>query len=314
MRARLLETDILVYKELLNQWSETEKSIMSKKLNKKMGLHKPLLDRKISRLMLYCCLLFGCFQCQLLEKKPFFVGKYESGAVKLEVFNGDNNSYYVRKYFESGKLMHEYGATDTIYQGWSLRYHENGIMQSKAFMRDGKVDGGRLTYYSNGQIKCLDNCKLGMQDGFATYYDSLGRMEEVTFFVNDTPRYSRTCEYDSLGHYTKVNEEYNPKIVLSTDEIFVGKEFSASLDFELPKEYFNLDKISISIDIAKGEKVNGQYVLFDKPKIAPKYDFELACIVGEPGDKLIVAKVYDTVTKEPLGENFIEYKIFVKKQ
>lgn len=84
------------------------------------------------------------------------------------------NTVFIKKtYYDSGKLRTyaEYNAKeDTLINGLSVQFYENGNILQEGVFKDGKAEGVFYNYYENTNVKSELNYIAGVNQGTAVFY------------------------------------------------------------------------------------------------------------------------------------------------
>ena len=74
--------------------------------------------------------------------------------------------------------------------GYNKFFHENGVISSEGYMRDGKPDGYWKNYHKNGKIKIEGNRKNFVLDSIWKFYDDKARIQKtVNYFAIASKNY-----------------------------------------------------------------------------------------------------------------------------
>ncbi len=82
--------------------------------------------------------------------------------------------------------------------GYNKFFHENGVVSSEGYMRDGKPDGYWKNYHKNGKIKIEGNRKNFVLDSIWKFYDDKARIQKTVNYF-EGKKNGLTNYFDTLG-------------------------------------------------------------------------------------------------------------------
>lgn len=82
--------------------------------------------------------------------------------------------------------------------GYNKFFHENGVVSSEGYMRDGKPDGYWKNYHKNGKIKIEGNRKNFVLDSIWKFYDDKARIQKTVNYF-EGKKNGITNYFDTLG-------------------------------------------------------------------------------------------------------------------
>ncbi len=179
-------------------------------------------------------------------------------ARKYEVLTRTSIGARIQQYYSSnGQLAFEaeYSKlTDDVKEGRVIAYNESGQLTYEGSYEGGKPIGKHVRYYDNGKVQSIENYSLGQAEGeYITYYPN-GQLEVKLNFKDGqyhgpVVSYFENGQVRSTGSYLNGNREglwnfYDEKgIEISSDYYQTQYEIpSANLYFELPNDYWRLEK------------------------------------------------------------------------
>lgn len=95
--------------------------------------------------------------------------------------------------------------------GFNKFFHENGVVSSEGYMKDGKPIGYWKNYHKNGKLKIEGNRKNNLLDSIWKFYDDKGRIQKSVNYL-DGKKSGLTNYYDTLGKLVAV-ETYSNDLI-----------------------------------------------------------------------------------------------------
>lgn len=221
-----------------------------------------------------------------------------------ETYVNNNGLLVLKQYHKNGKLKSEqFFALDTIQQGESLRFYENGNVETRVNFFNGEKNGMEETYYQNGNRKYIGFYKNGKQDSLWTWYSAENKIESKGYW-QDNKAFKEHLKYYADGIHVKeylyydlngnllyknnytndgklVKEEgnYIPMIIadkysLKIGEIFVGKIYVVNPPhFKSTKVMSKI--IGVSTNNQNLTKKNDYYLYEEKVIKKGKYKWQI---------------------------------------
>lgn len=240
------------------------------------------------------------------------IERYSDGKKKTENKWLDEQKGLVltKDYYPNGNLAGEFSWRDTVLEGWTKKYYENGQIHFRTYLVNGKMEGGAWTYYPNGKLDTEEAYQNNIRQGFSKSYLESGELSVINYRIDDFCYYIKQYKRDANGKVVSETETYIPQVVLAQDTIEVNKPCKVSFLLQLPEEYFNLDSMWINIafvdDVPAGEtyKVPNS---FDSCAMASG-GCETRFTALSPGPRAIIGYLYKRE-----GGTKTEYQFFEKK-
>ncbi len=134
------------------------------------------------------------------------IERWDNNTIKAKkVFYNDRDTaqYLLVTYHENGNQSGKSHFIDSIKNGWSVTFYENEKVQDSIFYRNDIPATTIRHYHHNGSPAYVGQFdENGKNDGPWTYFDSLGRLSEVTEFAGDDIKI-KTTYFDTLGWMVK---------------------------------------------------------------------------------------------------------------
>ena len=88
--------------------------------------------------------------------------------------------------------------SQTPYDGKTVKFFENGQVESKETYIDGKKDGPQESYYKNGQLRTKENFEDGQLEGLREYFFEDGQLDLI---FSSSHRVDRVLECKFYNKY-----------------------------------------------------------------------------------------------------------------
>jgi hypothetical protein len=190
--------------------------------------------------------LFSCVEEK--RDKSIYNAYYESGNLRIETVQISDNNFLVKEYYEDGMLKSttEKNAKGIEYGKFEL-FYPNGILEQRAFKKNGILNGIMENYYDNGKPERSVKIKDGKPYGCCDYkYRKNGSLRKVGLytFAGDLIFVS---EYDSQGNLNST-EGNNLTLLVNRNKLKVGEKIKLEIDRYLIPNTENETFLQISRD------------------------------------------------------------------
>jgi antitoxin component YwqK of YwqJK toxin-antitoxin module len=200
------------------------------------------MSKNIFKLLFFIIPLAACMNEE--TSKKLVVIKYKSGKIKSEsnYINDSIRDGLTKLYYEDGVLSDEINFRNGLQDGWWLQYSQAGVLQSKIMFVKGIKNGPAYFYYENGNLEHKEYWRYGKIFGGSYWYYRNGHLENYTSFdFEGNKRYK--VEFDSTGEKTRDEGDIIGQISSNSvydrekkvlDSVFVGKSFYGEVSIATP--------------------------------------------------------------------------------
>ncbi|QYS86000.1 hypothetical protein JJC03_13310 [Flavobacterium oreochromis] len=188
----------------------------------------------------------------------------------IERINPENNEREIYNY-----IIKE---GDTVLQGKSYTYNQDGALVLKCSYKNNKLDGNLYRFFDSGKLKEIQNLRNGMNDGIAVSYFKNGKINTLLTYSRDTLCGDGFYNYENgnLRKYMLYDSLGKVPFIIRLDSLgriksYEGKPVNCFLDSDKIKfgEKFKMDCMLANIPNTI-RKVEFIYSDFHKGKIKIK--------------------------------------------
>lgn len=255
--------------------------------------------KKIKIVFLFLILLF-ILSYFLTRNEVIKTYYYPSGELKSEFYNKSDRIQCGKQFYESGEIQYSYcRSLDSGIFGELREYYKSGKILSIVNFKNHKRIGVEKIYSENGSIIRTIPYINGKIQGWAFYYDLIGRKINEKYFYEDSMYYLKiydkfdTTKYDDqifpAFHFDKnnywLNDTVRVCIVFKSDDLFPYKREEIIIEYDfaeldeedltIPYERFSSNLAEDSIFIEFIPKESGSFLFYTTLKhINPPKSFE----------------------------------------
>lgn len=200
------------------------------------------MSKNIFNLYFFLILIIACKS--KVTSPNIVTTKYDNGKIKSEInyINDTIRDGLTKLYYENGILADEIKYKNGINDGWWLHFYETGNLQAKLMFVKGIQHGPAFFYYENGNLEHKEFWRQGQIFGGSYWYFQNGLLENYTSFdFEGNKRYK--VEFDSTGKKIRDEGDIIGQIATNSvydsvkkvsDSIYVSKPFYGDVSVATP--------------------------------------------------------------------------------
>ena len=172
------------------------------------------------------------------------VEKYPSGEVKaMEYWTAPDELIFRKDFFKNGILKMEYSVLQNEIEGDYRAYHENGILRTVAYLKNGCRYGTQKDFHDDGSLEVLTNFKDCKINGYQYFYNKDSTLRTVFYKVKDIVIYEKRFEGEVF------TENYFPIISTSPEIKYFRDTVTIYFEMPLPKDLADHNVLSLDFTI-----------------------------------------------------------------
>lgn len=211
----------------------------------------------------------------------------------------NKDHFIVKTYFDNGNIRAKRELNkDTVFDGRTVMYYENGQVWLENNYKNGKKDGKETAYRQNGTTEYIGNYKNGNQDSiWHWYYNNSQRKKvriienyfngkpfagQLDYYINNSFKSYKfysfegmlgLINFDSLSQNPKLTGRFN-YTMYNRNKFKLGEEFTSMVYLGVPPDWKS-DLLAIATN-KKGESVEMKCCTFKKSRVdnSDKYYFD----------------------------------------
>lgn len=167
-------------------------------------MNRKLTTKRFSMLLLVLIFILSCQESISVKETSldnFIIVRYNNGNIKSLTVKGESNSFRKIWFDLLGNIQQESRIKDSMDEGQAIWFYPNGNIQNTVIFKNGKANGAAFMFYEDGAIKNHRYWKDGKRVGYSSDFiqDSIGTLENIYFYDNDTMQWWRPSAGHSMG-------------------------------------------------------------------------------------------------------------------